>query len=354
MNAGTFANTTTILPPAMPRVLPSAMPPLPAPAPVFQPLSTAFTGVTVAAPNVRLAGPAIRSISSRYGDSVGSTVTQDYVGTTGVYQPKPLVLRSAPAPKSQIVVIERDHYAPSAQPVSTHSHSSGHSHDSGFVAPLRQSSQGGGIYAETVNINYGNNSQVGTTSSNNGSTVGGAGHSHHGAYTSAYSVPSAPIDFGDGIGDGTWGNGVPVSSSVNTGSYSVGSASAFSGYSNKMPVYSSSSSRYTDSASSYSAPLAPIAAPSPTAGQGGSYFVGSGQSFQAPSAAEFNANCAAGSAGCGASAAAPSYNWSASSYDVQTPSYSHSQPSGGYSYCDSDEVYNENGSLVVGGSPYCR
>jgi len=218
VNAGTFANTTTVLPPAMPQ--------LPAPMPVYQPLSTAFTGVTVAAPNVRLAGPKVRSISTRYSDSIGSTVTQDYVGTTGVvYQPKPLVLRRAPA---QRVVIKHEYSAPST----THHHTHSAPAPVSYSAPAPS---GPSIHADTVNINYGNNSQVGTTSSNNGSTVGneyGHGHSagHHG-YTSSYGsvsapVNSGPIDFGDGIGDGTWGN----SGSVNTGSYSVGTTSVLEGY----------------------------------------------------------------------------------------------------------------------------
>lgn len=377
VNAGTFANVT-----------PAPMPIMSAPRPVYQPLSTAFSGVTVAAPNLSLAGPAPHNHSTRYGDSIGSTVTQNYVGSTGVYQPKPLVLRSAPTPKSQLVVIERDHYTPSVSSVSapSHSHAGHHAHhashtqESGFVAPLRKSSQGGGIYADTVNINYGNNSQVGTTSSNNGSTVGGAGHSHgysapmasYSAPMTGYTAPTAPIDIGDGIGDGTWGNGMPVSAAVNTGSFSVGSTSVMGGYSAPSQAISS---RYADSSFS-TVPVAPIAAPSPSAGAGGSYFIGSGQSFQAPTAAEFNANCASGGGACASAATtsyaapsyvapiqqapvqqapvqqAPSYNWSAPSYSPQTTS--HSAGSGSYSFCGDDKVYNDQGALMVSASPYCR
>ncbi len=355
VNAGTFASTV----PA-----PAPLPFIPAPTPVYQPLSTAFTGVTVAAPNITLAGPTIRKVhshSARYGDSIGSTVTQNYVGSTGVaYQPKPLVLRSAPAPKSQVVVIERDHYTPSASMVSTHTHSSGHSHDSGFVAPLRKSNQGGGIYAETVNINYGNNSQVGTTSSNNGSTVGGAGHGHghssgfttsYAAPAPVYTAPSAPIDFGDGIGDGTWGYSAPVGGSITTGSYTVGSASVLGGSSRYADAASSSYIAPSSYSAPYVAPIAPVVAPSPSSGAGGSYFVGSGQSFQAPSASQFNANCAATSAGCGSAPAATSYNWSTPSHGSQASSHG---ASSGYSFCGDDKVYNSDGALVVNSGPYCR
>jgi len=214
------------------------------------------------------------------------------------------------------------------------------------AAPVSYSApapSGPSIHADTVNINYGNNSQVGTTSSNNGSTVGneyGHGHSagHHG-YTSSYGAVSAPvnsgpIDFGDGIGDGTWGNG----GSVNTGSYSVGTTSVLGGY---QGGYQSSAP--------YSAPIAPTV--SPSSGAGGSYFVGSGQTFQAPSAGQIAAECANSTFGC-----AGSYSSTAPSYS-STPSYGHTtghSASGGYSFCDSDKVYNDDGALLVGGGPVCR
>jgi hypothetical protein len=331
VEAGTFANTTTILPPAMPAPIPTFVS-APAPAPVFQPLSNAFTGVTVAASNVTLAGPSYSaptySNSTRYGDSIGSTVTQDYVGSTGVvYQPKPLVLRGMSAPKRQVVVIERDHYTSSPSVVSTHSHNHGYT-----SAPVKS---GPSITADTVNINYGNNSQVGTTSSNNGSTVG-TGHGH--GYTTPsyvaptyvaptvshserYSAPVAPV----------------LRGSVNTGSYSVGSASVLGGYES-------------------SSVIAPA-----SAGAGGSYYVGSGQTFLAPGAAEIAADCATSTFGCAGSASnSQSYNWntapaSNTSYGTSyNHGYSHKAKSGGYSYCDSDNIYNDDGALLVGGSPVCR
>lgn len=378
VNAGTFAT-------AVPAPQPTFRP---APMPVYQPLSTAFSGVTYAAPNVSLAGPSLRSTtygnSNRYGDSIGSTTTQNYSGSTRINAP--LILRGPSAPRSQMVVIERDHYSPRVSNVSSHSHTSGytsagqsyggeHNHG-GIMAPRGSSapvSSGQSIHAETVNINYGNNSQVGTTSSNNGSTVG-AGHSHSGqvsqsSYTaptysaptysapsSSYTAPSGPIDFGDGIGDGTWGSN---GGSVNTGSYSVGSTSVlggYQGYSNAAPVYTSSSSRYS-SGETY----APTVTPSSSAGEGGQYMITSGQSYQAPSAAEFAANCAAGSAGCGSSNGS-SYDWNTASpapaygtsYGSQSSSYGHGTDTGSYSYCGSNKTYNKDGGLVLGGSPVCR
>lgn len=308
VDAGTFANTTVINPPAPTFI--------PAPTPVYQPLSNAFTGVTVAAPQVTLAGPRLRSVSSRYADnpvsiSTGSTVTQDYVGSTGVYSPKPLVLRSAP--KSQLVVIERDHYTSSPAPISTHSYSSAHSHGAAVSYPAPAPS-GPSIHADTVNINYGNNSQVGTTSSNNGSHVG----NHHGQMPQ-YSAPSTPIDFGDGIGDGTWGQHSGAHSeslgSAQTGSYTVGTTSVLGGYE----------------------------------GTAGSYYVGSGQTFQVPSAPAIAANCENSTFGC-AGGYSDTSAYGQSPHHVTTGGYK----AKGYSFCDSDKVYNDDGALLLGASPVCR
>jgi hypothetical protein len=186
------------------------------------------------------------------------------------------------------------------------------------------------ITADTVNINYGNNSQVGTTNSNNGSSIN-AGLSPAG-YTqpTTFNAPSGPI-----------------SSSVNTGSYSVGSTSVLEGYSSQMPIYSGGTA------------IAPQTTPSN--GAGGSYLVTAGQGFQAPSPAEYNATCAAGGGSCGAAAPiaapiaapAPAYNWNTGSSYNQS-SYSSHNASSGYSFCGSDKVYNNDGALLAGSSPVCR
>lgn len=275
VDAGTFASTTTVMPAPTARFIPAQ-------APVFQPQVSSFSNVSYTAPSYNR--------STRYGDSVGSTVTQNYVGSTGVSAP--LTLRRAP--QSQVIVMEREHYSPpvSSAPSRTH-------HPHTYVTPSHAAPMAAGpsITADTVNINYGNNSQVGTHGSYNGSTLGG-GYGHSG-----YSAPTAPIDFGDGIGDGTWGE---LGGEVHTGSHSVGSTTVLGGYEG-----------------GYSFPLQ----------QG---------------VTEFVSNCATSTFGCASSQA----NWNQAPHQDHT--LSNTADSGLYRFCGSSKVYNDEGALLVGASPVCR
>ncbi len=439
VTSAVYANT---VPAPMPAPLPNFAPAF-APTPTFMPLSQAFSGVTIAAPNVTLAGPSLHTHnsthhanhqgastglpmlrgttlggSSRYGSSLGSSVTQDYIGTSGVHAPhgyNPVVLRGSArkAPTSKLVIIERDHYTAPKPSVSTHnyastahhaSHNSGHNsgHNHGSTHSTGHGTMGHGtmghgkmakrtarrsslpnIQAETVNINYGNNSQVGTQSSNNGSSV-----------NAGYTAPAGVVyDTGDGIGDGTWGTatgnqggwsngtwGSATGGSVSTGSIATGTQSVLGGYTgggytgggytgggytDLAPVYTtggavSTSTGYTGSSRYSDAPvsshgvsggvaLAPTVMPSASAGAGGNYLVTASQPFKAPSAGEFADNCANSTFGC-ASSTAPTYS-PASTYSNHSSSHGNS---GTYSYCNDDKVYNNDGAQLLGASPVCR
>lgn len=316
VNAGTFANVT----------------PAPAPAP-------RFSGVTVAAPNVTLA-------PTRY----GSTVTQDYISSPVIRSVPKVRLRRAP--QTNVVVVDRTQYVAPAPQKTVYT----------IAAPAPAQTlapSGPSIHADVVNINYGDNSQVGTSGSVNGSTIGGLRGPKAAPVYSApvYSAPVSPAP----IADLPLAPTLPhtVQHGQPGGSYLVNSSQSF---------HAPSESEFAASCGggSYGCAASP-AAPTAQYGQaGGSYQVTPSQPFIAPSLDELAADCATSTFGCAGSVAAGSSSYQSSA--PQTVGYApagHNSggyttvgaggySTGNYSFCNSDKVYNDDGALIVGANTVCR
>lgn len=337
-----FAGPIGVPPMAGPQLVPGgfvttgifpSVQPAPAPLPVLRAPAPQIVNYAAPAPRIR------------YINNVNSTVTQDYTGSDTI------VLRS---PRRQKTIIDlRDNSVVSGG--HTHSHMPAPvirtrviASPAPVFAPAPAPSNGTTMNAETININYGDNSQVGTSGSVNGSTYGG----YAGGYSAGYAPVSAPIS-------------LPVSQPA-------APIYVDSGY---APSYTTGSNRYGDApiAAPISAPIsapiaAPIAAPIYSGGSANDVMISSGQSFTVPSSAELAANCAGTTFGCAGGsaqalalayaaplAAAPTvYAPTTDVFAAPLQSTGGSYKVNGYSYCDSDKVYNNDGAELLGATPYCR